>query len=151
MSEYNTPEKRAAHAARQRAWRAANPDRWAEIAARARRRWKQANRDQHRECQRANRYALRREILQLLGGEECAICGWNFDWRGLEIDHVNSDGKFDRENVKAKWAFRKGLLDGTIDKSRYQVLCACCNRIKAYDAGEHPWLHRKEQSQPVEA
>ena len=144
MARYDTPEKRAKHAARQRAWRAANPEKWSEIAHAARVKWKVENRDAHREAQRAHRFTLRREIIDLLGGQRCVHCGYDNDWRALQIDHINGDGRTDphtNAGTGNMWAFRTKLLDPGFNswaRDRYQVLCANCNRIKQYDERGFP-------------
>lgn len=141
-TRYDTPEKRAAHAAKQRAWRAANPEKWKAIAGPAREKWKRDNREAHREAQREHRYAVRREILTMLGGLRCLHCGYDADWRALQIDHVHGGGKHDiRTNAAATnlWALRNWVKENLEDAKRvYQVLCANCNWIKRFENGEHP-------------
>jgi hypothetical protein len=142
MSLYDTKEKRAAHAAVQRAWREANPEKWKAIAGPARARWKAKNRDAHREAQRAHRYAVRREILDLLGGQKCVHCGYDEDWRALQIDHIHGGGSKDIRTSSGDsnlWALRGWIAENLDDAKRiYQVLCANCNWIKRYENGEHP-------------
>lgn len=142
MSRYDTKEKRAKHAARQRKWRAENPERWKAIAGPARKRWKNNNRDAHREAQREHRYRLRREILTLIGGLFCKHCGYDADWRALQIDHIHGGGKHDMRTQSTNtnvWTLRRWLRRHQKEaRSRYQVLCANCNWIKRYENGEHP-------------
>jgi hypothetical protein len=132
------------HALYMREWRKKNPKKWQQIAHKARAKWKANNRDQHRECQREHRYAVRREILDLLGGQHCVRCGFA-DWRALEIDHIHSDGRTDRlmvgNGVPNLWAFRNKLRDEKFLKyawSRYQILCSNCNSLKRFENKEFP-------------
>jgi hypothetical protein len=138
---YDTAEKLAAHAARQRAWRAANPEKWKAIASPARAKWKAQNRDEHREVQRNHRYAVRAEILDMLGALRCAHCGYFEDWRALQIDHIHGGGKHDhRTNVGSAtnmWALRNWIKANPEEaRAKYQVLCANCNWIKRHENGE---------------
>jgi 5-methylcytosine-specific restriction endonuclease McrA len=126
-----------------RGWRARNPERWGAIAHKARQKWKQEHREEHREAQRQHRYAVRREILDLLGGQSCVKCGFS-DWRALAIDHIHSDGRTDErhfDGVTALWAFRNHLREPeklAYARTRYQVLCFNCNRIKSFELKEFP-------------
>lgn len=138
-----TLEQKAQAAEYQQRWRAENPERWKEIAGPSRKKWKAKNRDRHRECQRAHRYTVRREILDLLGGQRCAHCGYDADWRALQIDHIHSDGRIDRNTIggTGTWSFRKRLRNPkqlAFARTRYQVLCANCNQIKKYEKDEFP-------------
>lgn len=142
MSRYDTEDKRSAHAERMRAWRKKNPERWKEIATASRAGWKLRNRDKHRECQREHRYAVRKEILTLIGGAlRCQSCGFDADWRCLQIDHIFGNGKHDTRTNAALtnlWALRNWVqVYPDAARSIYQVLCANCNWIKRYENGEH--------------
>lgn len=64
-------------------------------------------------------------------GRECVHCGFS-DIRALQIDHVNSDGGFDR--ILSPAAFYKKVLDDTT--GAFQTLCANCNWIKRHVNGE---------------
>lgn len=138
-----SPEEKAMAAARQKEWRAKNPERWKAIIVPARKKWKAANLDLNREIRRANRYKTRREILDLLGGQRCVHCGYDKDWRALQIDHINSDGRTDvrSDGLTNMWAFRTKLKNPEWNaeaRKRYQVLCANCNHIKVYEKKEFP-------------
>lgn len=147
-----SPEEKAKHAAVMREWRAKNPERWKEIAGPARKKWKTNNRDAHREAQRNHRDTLRREILDLLGGQKCIRCGFT-DWRALQVDHINGDGCRDQRFKSSGtgpnyWSFRAWLmLYPEKAKLVYQILCANCNWIKRYENGEHGYLegHKKRK------
>lgn len=136
-----SPEKKANAAAYQRKWRAENPDRWKAIVRPARDKWRANNYPRDREINRALRYKVRQEILELLGGARCCHCGFDKDWRCLQIDHVNGNGKKDTRTSggnTALWAFRNWLKKNPEQwQASYQVLCANCNWIKRFDQNEH--------------
>jgi hypothetical protein len=142
MSLRDTPEKRSAHAEYMRQWREKNPERWKAIAVPARNKWRANNHATDLECNRVHRYTVRREILDLLGGQKCVHCGYDQDWRALQIDHIHGGGKKDSRTAGGTtnlWAFRRWLQDNVEDaKHVYQVLCANCNWIKRFENGEQP-------------
>lgn len=68
---------------------------------------------------------------------ECKWCGEN-DIVVLTLDHVNGDGKKDREQYGNGIALYRHLKkSGYPDAAKYQVLCASCNQIKKYVNHEH--------------
>jgi len=134
-------EKRAAKAAYQREWTKRNPEKWQAIANKARKKWRATNFERDCEINRSLRYIVRREVLDLLGGQKCAHCGYDADWRALQIDHIHGGGSKDSKTSGGNtnlWAMRNWLKknpDGW--QGTYQVLCANCNRIKVFENGEH--------------
>lgn len=101
----------------------------------------QAYRDSDPEAHRARsrNYTrqLREQILDALGGE-CALCGYNANRLGLEIDHVAEDGAEDRRtrvNGLARHAYYRHLLR-CIEAGDHglQVLCGTCHSIKTRTA-----------------
>ena len=81
------------------------------------------------------RYRL--AIIALLGGK-CSRCGYDTDYRALQVDHVNGGGTKERAifGTNSKLLFErisKSLLNKEL---KYQLLCANCNWIKRYDNGE---------------
>lgn len=108
----------------------------------SRQKWKANNRDVHREAQRQHRYEVRREILDLLGGQVCKHCEYSRDWRALQVDHINGGGKHDVRTSGGNtnlWASRNWIIEHPNDaRLIYQVLCANCNWIKRFDLGEGP-------------
>lgn len=71
----------------------------------------------------------------------CCACGYDTDWRALELDHINDDGYRGRGNGGGLMRYQKLLRDGY--PPIYQTLCCNCNRIKFYDAvkaGRYPQL-----------
>lgn len=77
------------------------------------------------------RTQARQDILAFLGGS-CAKCGYDADWRAMCIDHKNGDGHIERGYTAANALYPLIRLE----PHRYQVLCANCNQIKAYENGE---------------
>lgn len=79
------------------------------------------------------------QIIKMLGSV-CVICGYNYDWRALEIDHINGDGF--KERKKYKSGYRGASIHQKFkaikrNRERFQLLCANCHRIKTYEAREH--------------
>ncbi len=88
---------------------------------------------QSNEIVRAKNKSSRIKVLEYLGGE-CAICGFN-DFRALQIDHVNGNGK--EEKIRSGATYHKLVMDSyDRDENKYQILCANCNWIKRYDRWE---------------
>lgn len=142
MALRDTPEKRAAHATYMRQWREQNPEKWQAIVGPARAKWRAKNHAVDLECQRVHRYTVRKEILDLLGGQKCVHCGYEADWRALQIDHIHGGGSKDSRTSGGTtnlWSFRR-WLEAHQDEAKfiYQVLCANCNRIKVFENGEQP-------------
>jgi hypothetical protein len=122
-----------------RRWREHNADRMKEIRAS----WKASNRDRHRENQRNHRYTVRREILTMIcGALKCQSCGYDTDWRALQIDHIHGGGRHDPRTSGGNtnlWSLRNWIKQfPDAAKAMYQVLCANCNRIKVFECGEQP-------------
>ena len=79
----------------------------------------------------------RREILSLLGGK-CVKCGQE-DWRVLHIDHINGGGLAERRSITpfSPSSFHKVIIDSVgRGEKKYQILCANCNIIKAWENSE---------------
>lgn len=64
----------------------------------------------------------------------------NGDHRVLEVDHINGDG------YKVRQIFKSGYRGQSIDqklkaveayRTRFQLLCANCHRIKTHENGEY--------------
>lgn len=76
---------------------------------------------------RAWRARRRQKLLDLLG-HECKRCG---STKNLEVDHVDDDGAEHRKSVKGDMnKYYQHVLD---HPEQYQILCASCNRKKAWD------------------
>jgi len=78
-------------------------------------------------------------VVDILGGA-CAYCGFA-DLRALQIDHINNDGYLTRRKhgrTSTKTIMKYIIEHPEEAKKRYQVLCANCNTIKAYEHLQHP-------------
>jgi hypothetical protein len=101
-----------------------------------------AYREQHRTEKRERdrvramqRTIDRRQKLLALLGSHCVRCGYDADWRALEIDHISGGGAQDRKAARSLGAYYQAILDcGGVG---YQILCANCNRIKRYENREY--------------
>lgn len=74
---------------------------------------------------------LKEKIFEKLG-KICCKCGFSKDIRALQIDHVFSDGKAER-NLGPMGLYKKVIQD---QEGRYQILCANCNIIKRIESKE---------------
>jgi hypothetical protein len=75
----------------------------------------------------------RMKILGFLGGM-CVVCG-EVDWRCLQIDHVNGDGRQERIRLKSP-GLGPYYSDIREHPEKYQILCANHNWIKRYEKDE---------------
>ena len=89
--------------------------------------WYHRNHDENRRKRRENNKKRRKEILAFLG-DKCKRCGYDEDYRALQIDHVNGDGGKDRK----KYGHSASALKRDVHShpEKYQLLCANCNWIK---------------------
>jgi 5-methylcytosine-specific restriction endonuclease McrA len=67
---------------------------------------------------------LRSRVVALLGGPVCKHCGTT---EQLEIDHVNENGREQRQEMSYTSILRYALLH----PAEFQMLCGSCNRAKA--------------------
>lgn len=90
--------------------------------------------------QQRHSHQLRRAVLDSLGGK-CVACGYDADWRALQIDHILGGGGRDRKKYKDVKAYYEHIIE---DDTGYQLLCANCNWIKKYENHEDAsglWYH----------
>ena len=69
---------------------------------------------------------LRLDIISHYNNGCCARCGEN-DIDVLTIDHVNNDGKHERDIIGSTYAFYSWLKKHNYPQERYQILCRNCN------------------------
>ena len=118
----------------QREWRKKNPDKVRAIQ----RAYKERDPERYRriDLEKAKRHYrfLRRQVLDLLGGE-CVRCGFN-DERALQVDHIDGGGNKERIALNGANAsvYRRVLATNGVG---YQLLCANCNWIKRAERQEH--------------
>lgn len=92
---------------------------------------------------------IRNRLLNVLGAD-CARCGYN-DFRALEIDHVNGNGRkemtsFGKPDKMYLFYYRNPI----IAKQKLQVLCANCNMIKRYELKQYGNGKRSESFSLIE-
>lgn len=84
---------------------------------------------------KAAKERLKKEVI-LEYGDCCACCGES-DPRFLTVDHVNNDGKQDREQIGGGNSLYAWLRKNGFPKDRFQLLCWNCNLAK-FHYGECP-------------
>ncbi len=127
-------------------WRRASRRKWAQTNAErlkkdpqfiARRR-RDANsfRERHPERvkagQRYQYWKIRNQVFVLYGGR-CAKCGFA-DERALQLDNVLGGGAKEKKRIGSLGIYKQAIAQP--DRSQYQLLCANCNWIKAYESYE---------------
>lgn len=96
----------------------------------ARERWRVSHMDEVNADRVEYMRKLRQSVLDKFGAA-CGQCGFD-DPRALQIDHVNNDGHRDEHKWrKDRVGHFKSVLKDVGGK--YQLLCANCNVIKAYE------------------
>lgn len=97
--------------------------------------WRMANPERHREH---GRTANRRKKLECFGlyGGSCQRCGFSDD-RALQLDHIDgANGESRYAWSRAGLGLYRAILRGKVDRELFQLLCANCNWIKRWEAGE---------------
>lgn len=79
---------------------------------------------------------LRKQIVDGYGGK-CACCG-ETQPIFLEIDHIDNDGRTDREKFNSFREFYRWLRNNGFPKDKYQLLCSNCNQGKRRNGGVCP-------------
>lgn len=70
---------------------------------------------------------LREKALEVLGGAVCRGCGCDV-LAILEINHKSGGGGRERAGM-AQAQFYRALINGKIDRKKYDVLCRICNAL----------------------
>ena len=84
---------------------------------------------------REERLQRRKKTLDAMGGK-CIKCGFS-DYRAIQIDHMNGDGKIERHLLRRKDYYETVLASYLKEENRYQLLCCNCNWIKRVENGEY--------------
>lgn len=72
------------------------------------------------------RRKLRQSLITLMGGK-CVRCGES-DWRCLQVDHINGDGRKDRNKRNNYTKYLKEIINEVkANSKKYQLLCANYN------------------------
>jgi hypothetical protein len=85
-------------------------------------------------CTKKRNVIIKQLAFMKLGSSSCVACGTN-DMDVLTVDHVNNDGWVSRNIDKTGVSLYRKLVNGTLDRNRFKVLCLNCN-IKKF--------HRKD-------
>lgn len=136
------------------AWRARNKERNLATGRRSDRKRRELHPEKMLAKRRANRHkvakfqpekaraqylrkyrSVRRRAMALLG-DRCACCRETLATM-LEIDHIHNDGNIERKtNGWSQSAILKRILRMEDPRSRYQILCANCNKSKFRNGGQ---------------
>lgn len=85
---------------------------------------------------RERRIAERITTLDAMGGK-CSRCPFN-DYRALQIDHKNGDGREERNGAMRRGGYYAKVLKSFLaGENRYQLLCCNCNWIKRHENKEY--------------
>jgi len=102
-----------------------------EVATEYRRKYNSLRSDKWKD----ERIARRNETLDKMGGK-CTKCDVN-DYRVLQIDHINGDGKRERNLMNRREYYANVLKSFLAGEGRYQLLCCNCNWIKRVEMKEY--------------
>jgi len=94
------------------------------------------NRMQQKQWVKTTETNLRKQVINGYGGK-CACCG-ETEYYFMDIDHINNDGKKDRDKFNDFRAFYRWLRDNGFPKDNYQLLCSNCNQGKRRNRGVCP-------------
>jgi len=95
---------------------------------------------------RLARKKRRDDCYDAMGGK-CSKCGFN-DYRALQIDHINGDGKKERKFICRDNYYPNVLKSFLAGEKRYQLLCCNCNWIKREVNGEY--RKKREETGKIE-
>lgn len=119
---------------KQRVWNKKYHEKHPEAGAASTAKWRKKNLSRAmataRFCATRWRETNRSRAIDILGGA-CQKC-WNMDRRVLQIDHVLHDGAAERKTLSQNLLCGR-IVKGKVDISRYQILCANCNRLKTLE------------------
>src|SRR3990167_755582 len=102
-----------------RRWEKRNPEKKKEGKRREYRRHKAA----YKARSLAQTRAQRQLVIQTFGGK-CVQCGFS-DWRALQIDHINGNGRKERSQTPNLSTYYSKLWIHR-EYNKYQILCANC-------------------------
>jgi hypothetical protein len=75
---------------------------------------------------KANVQELNAKVFDILG-KSCVVCD-ETELEFLTVDHLNNDRKQERDYMSHVW--KRDLIAGKVEISKYQVLCRNCNEAK---------------------
>lgn len=97
---------------------------------------KEENWEKQKRWNKTSETNLRGQVIAGYGGK-CACCG-ETEYHFLDIDHINNDGKPDRERFDDFRAFYRWLRKNGFPRDNYQLLCSNCNQGKRRNRGICP-------------
>lgn len=127
IGDYRTEEQRERDIARSQQW---CQDHYQQYRAGIKK-WAQT--DYAKAYHRKRNQHLRHQALKLVGGPECRLKDTTCKGR-LQIDHINGDGREDREIYGAGNAFYFALVSGHRNTEGLRVLCQSHNLREAQRA-----------------
>ena len=96
--------------------------------------WRANNKDKIKTLRNSWYIKTRKKVLEAYGGK-CVNCGFT-DWRALQIDHINGNGRKERSQTPNLSTYYSKLWIHR-EYNKYQILCANCNWIKRYENNEN--------------
>jgi len=107
-----------------------------------RRKYCKANPDKMKKYVKNQQAHLREVIITGYGGK-CECCGES-EPVFLDIDHINNNGKLDRQRFNTCYrTFYRWLRDNGFPRNEYQLLCSNCNQGKRRNGGICPHQQKK--------
>lgn len=85
--------------------------------------WRSKNHSILKDKAKSYRSSISEAVLLLLG-PTCKFCG-ETEKEFLTVDHIDDDGNSERQYGSIGW--KRRILDGVFDSSKYRVLCQNCN------------------------
>jgi hypothetical protein len=85
-----------------------------------------ANKEQLRASNRLTIAKMHEAIFAILGSS-CVMCG-ETEKELLTVDHIHNDRKLEASYQSHAW--KRQIIAGTVDRSRYQILCRNCNEAR---------------------
>lgn len=92
----------------------------------------QRNRKKRLRQTREKRLKIRLEMMDLLGGRNCKLCGFS-NLTALQFDHLGNNGNLKRKYDRSNFSELRILLKNPVLALKtLQVLCGNCHNIKTY-------------------
>lgn len=117
---------------------AENPERHLENAIK----WQSENKERYKFLRKRSRDQIRKKVLDAYGNK-CACCSESLE-KLLTLDHINNDGKTDREKYGYSNQYSLCLKRNFPDT--YQLLCYNCNLGRAKNNGICPHKTQNEKT-----
>src|SRR5205807_843609 len=122
-------------------------ERYKEQIKRRARNWEKANIVHVAELRRAVAYRLKLRVFAMLG-DKCSRCGFDDD-RALQVDHIYGQKEPRGSKLRSGGKLYRAIVKGLRDIHEFQLLCANCNSIKAFENGEYKGKHKAVSTCPT--